>query len=167
VKLDALPQLRELSKPKQSRMGISLSTLSASNSKEEDLDEPEEDETSEDFEIVQAIESWKKYAQQLSHSNTLKLHGQALDVSELQKDPDGNLIAIVDSRALMSLISEIQYDLMQFLKSELKIKKLRLSIEIEMREKEFKPYSPEEIYTHLAKLNPAIEELRNKYNLEF
>jgi hypothetical protein len=153
--------------PQRSRIGISLDSLSSPDAGNIESSEPEEDEVSENFDLPLAHRSWKNYAQKIGNAPQFKLHSQAMNAASLEKDEDGNLLAKVDSRALMGLVSEVQYDLMQFLKSDLKIKKLRLRIEVEMQEKELAPYTNEEIYAYLAKINPAIEELKNKYNLEF
>ncbi len=157
---------RKLQIPQRSRIGISLESLSNPIVEKEGDTEPEEDDVSESFELSLAINSWKNYAQKIGSSTQYKLHSQAMNAASLNKDAEGNLHAKVDSRALMGLIAEVQYDLMQFLKTDLKIKKLRLKVDVEVQEKELAPYTNEEIYAHLVKINPTLDKLKTKYNLE-
>ena len=57
--------------------------------------------------------------------------------------------------------------LLPFLKKHLKNDKIKIEVEISENPKQEQIYTPTEKYQYLLQLNPQLEELRKKFNLDF
>ncbi len=57
--------------------------------------------------------------------------------------------------------------LLPFLKKRLKNDKIKIEVEISENPKQEQIYTPTEKYQYLLQLNPHLEELRKKFNLDF
>ena len=63
-------------------------------------------------------------------------------------------------------INSVKTDLLGFLRRELKNSQIQISILVEKNETIRKPYTGEEKFQRLAEKNPAINTLRQQFNLE-
>ena len=57
--------------------------------------------------------------------------------------------------------------LLPFLKKHLKNDKIKIEVEISENPKQEQIYTPTEKYQYLLQLNPQLEKLRKKFNLDF
>ena len=79
-----------------------------------------------------------------------------------------------DSTISFSVLNQVQEDeinllktdLLAFLRSGLKDPALKLKIIVEKTETERKPYTGEEKFQRLAEKNPAVNKLRQQFNLD-
>ncbi|WP_404812379.1 DNA polymerase III subunit gamma/tau [Capnocytophaga canimorsus] len=133
------------------------------NQKSEEVDSdtlPKESFTQQDL-----LKAWKDYIEQVEKS------GKKLQASSLRiQDPilkEGNVIFLdVPSQNIKSEIVANEYNLMQFLKNQLK--NYSIALEIVVNERDFRPktaFTPQDKYNRLLETNPILEQFRKEFNL--
>lgn len=142
-------------------MNVSLDAIKS----DDDNLEPIEDEGSSDFDLEKLQEVWPDITESLRSKNANAasiLKGQVPNRSE-----SGNIAISVESVTGKNVIHTVMKDLVDTIKAELKLSSLRVEVNIEATEGEKRPYFPEEIYKHFVEVNPDLEELVRKLNLDF
>ena len=117
----------------------------------------------ESFTKEQFAEKWSTYLLKLNDRPNLK--------ATLSKTPevfDGHKLSLkVDNSVQLEEISKIKPDLVSWLRKELRNTNIELITEIEVQESSYKPYSESEKLAEMVKKNPALAQLKQKFNLDF
>ena len=116
------------------------------------------------------IEAVNKYLNQ--YVENLKTEGKKNIASILSMNP----ISLIDNYKIHFKVAnemnrvEVNIEkerLLPFLKNHLKNDKIKIEVEISENPKQEQIYTPTEKYQYLLQLNPQLEELRKKFNLDF
>jgi len=110
-------------------------------------------------------EAWTSFAESLKKKNKINLSGTLMARKPVLDD--ASLISFsVQNQVQEDEIEAIKTDLLTFLRSALKIPSLQLKIIVDKNDTERKPYTGEEKFQRLSEKNPALNKLRQQFNLE-
>jgi len=88
-----------------------------------------------------------------------------MNIPELKK-PSSILFSVANDMNKVEMSREIEL-LLPFLRNQLKHHSLNILLDVKKTIREDAVYSPNEKYQHLLKINPALESLRQKFDLDF
>jgi len=111
------------------------------------------------------IDAWNSFAEGLKKKNKINLSSTLTSRKPVQED-DSIILFGVSNEVQEDEINSIKTDLLSFLRSALKTPALQLKIIVDKNETERKPYTGEEKFQRLSEKNPALNRLRQQFNLE-
>lgn len=120
------------------------------------------DET-EDFTKEQLKVKWEIFVKGLD--NRPNLQSTLSNVPELNNN--FQLLLEIDNSVQEDLINSVKPELVSWLRKELKNGKIQLITHISQVEKEKIIYTDQEKYLEMLKKNPQLEQLKQKFNLDF
>ncbi len=109
--------------------------------------------------------AWKDFAESIKKKNKINL-SSTLSARKPMMEDDTTISFSVLNQVQEDEINFIKTDLLAFLRSEMKNPGLQVKIIVDKHDTERKPYTGEEKYQHLSEKNPALNALRQKFNLE-
>jgi hypothetical protein len=120
-------------------------------------------EFSEPFTLEQLTEKWQKFIDQLSDRPNLKS-----TLSSFPEITEGNqLLLKIGSSVQEEEIRQVKFELLNWLRRELKNSHIELSTRIEKQESERIFYSDTEKMQLMMQKNPELFQLKQKFNLDF
>lgn len=120
------------------------------------------DET-EEFTIEKLKEKWESFVKKLGDRPNLQ--STLSNIPELGEN--FQLLLDIDNSVQEDLINSVKPDLVSWLRKELKNSKIQLVTQISQVEKEKIIYTDQEKYMEMLKKNPKLEQLKQKFNLDF
>jgi len=117
----------------------------------------------EDFSIAELKEKWEQFVGRLDERPSLKSSLSTLP----EITDDFKLILEIDNRIQEDLIGSIKPELVSWLRRELKNSRIQLVTKITEKLKGKIIYTDSEKFEEMAKKNPQLERLRNKFKLDF
>ncbi|MFI5164227.1 MAG: DNA polymerase III subunit gamma/tau [Bacteroidia bacterium] len=108
---------------------------------------------------------WDDFAQALKKKNKINL-SSTLSARKPIEAEDSMITFSVLNQVQEDEINSVKTDLLAFMRSEMKNPSLQLQIIVDKQDTERKPYTGEEKFQRLAEKNPAMNNLRQKFNLE-
>ena len=109
--------------------------------------------------------AWTSFAESLKKKNKINLSSTLMAGKPVQED-DTTISFSVLNQVQEDEIGAIKIDLLTFLRNALKNPALQLKIIVDKNETERKPYTGEEKFQRLSEKNPALNKLRQQFNLE-
>lgn len=109
--------------------------------------------------------AWNSFAESLKQKKKINL-ASTLTARKPEKEDGSTIVFNVLNQVQEDEINAVKTDLLTFLREELKISSISLKIVVDKSDIERKPYTGEEKYMRLAEKNPAVDKLRQKFNLE-
>ena len=88
-----------------------------------------------------------------------------MNIPELKK-PSSILFSVANDMNKVEMSREMEL-LLPFLRNQLKHHSFNILLDVKKTIREDAVYSPNEKYQHLLKINPALESLRQKFDLDF
>lgn len=120
----------------------------------------------EDHKEESSLESaWGNFADGLKKKNKINLSSTLMTRKPMQED-NTNISFNVLNQVQEDEIDSIKTDLLGYLRGALKNPALQLKIVVDKNETERKPYTGEEKFQRLSEKNPALNKLRQQFNLE-
>jgi hypothetical protein len=117
----------------------------------------------EPFTKEQFEEKWAAFLVRLEDRPNLKA-----TLSKVPEIIDQHKLSLkVDNSVQLEEISKIKPDLVSWLRKELKNTNIELITEVATQESTYKPYSESEKLAEMLKKNPALAQLKQKFNLDF
>ena len=123
-----------------------------------------ENQLNESFTQEQFEEKWKSYIAQLKHRPNLKV---TLTNRVPRLTDETNLVMMIDNSVQEAEIGSIKPGLVSWLRQELRNTAIELVTKISLQKVDSKPYSETEKLNEMVRKNPAINLLRQKFNLDF
>ncbi len=174
----ATPQPRTVSQKKKPAIdiavdrkkvsGLSLASLKVKQdfNKKQQTQRPEEEELPQrSFNISEMQEAWKDYISVLNKKGE-KILASILEV-DTPKLKDGHILLLEFPNETMKVdLERSKRELLEFLGKKLNNYTLSLDITVNERTAKNYAYTPREKYEKLKEKNPAIEKLRNEFDLE-
>lgn len=108
---------------------------------------------------------WNDFTEVLKKKNKINLSSTLASRKPMQED-DSTISFGVSNEVQEDEINSIKTDLLSFLRSGMKNSSLQLKIIVDKNETERKPYTGEEKFERLSEKNPALNKLRQQFNLE-
>jgi DNA polymerase-3 subunit gamma/tau len=158
-------------KPVYSSVGKKSISISGKNNtpeekKTEIIDEVVLSGQTETFDDSTLEKFWQKYAEMLLKEGKMALHTAFLKRKPVIMD-DFVLGFTVDSVSLEKDLNEIKTALLTFLRKNLLNYKINLKTDVQIASKDSEnPYTPSEKFNKLAEKNPALNDLKKKFDLE-
>lgn len=109
--------------------------------------------------------AWISFAESLKQKKKINLASTLTARKPIQED-ESTISFSVLNQVQEDEITAIKTDLLTYLRTEMRIASIQLKIIVDKSEIERKPYTGEEKYQRLAEKNPALDRLRQKFNLE-
>jgi hypothetical protein len=122
------------------------------------LDKKEEAFTDEDLQRV-----WKKFSEDREPADTDKL----IMSREVKKGEDHDIIIYLSSQLEGSFLDKFYTELIQYLRTELKNDHISLKREVSKVAEVKKLYTSKDIFDHMVKQNPSLQELKDRLGLDF
>lgn len=120
-----------------------------------------------EFDQAQLQEAWDQFVHELKEAGRKRLHG-SLSHKEIQKGDKHKVIITLINQVQQKALQEVMPELLPRLREKLQNHRLQLEVKMAPMEKaRLEPYSQEEKWRYLLDKNPALQELRNKLNLDF
>lgn len=120
-------------------------------------------EETEEFTAEQLREKWESFVEKLqSRPNLQSTLSNVPEVGE-----NFQLLLEIDNSVQEDLINSVKPELVSWLRKTLKNSKIQLITHICQVEKEKIIYTDQEKYLEMLKKNPKLEQLRQKFNLDF
>lgn len=176
LKVEEPPQKSEIKKEESASKenitrgvsGFSLSSIALKKAaKKINRPEVKEENLTEDaFDIENLTKLWNEYAEQIKTdgkqniASIMRMHQPDLTNQSTISFFVANDMNKVEMTREMEL-------LMPFLRAKLNHYGIKIEIEIKETIREDSVYSPKEKYQHLIKINPALETLRENFDLDF
>ncbi len=156
-------------KPKTKKVsGLSLSSLKAKKEhqlKKIEVVVDEDNLPTDPFEYSVFLKHWKDYIQQLNKEGK-KIMASNLSSGEPKLVNDTTIWLEMPNGTMKTEIEREQYPLLTFLRKNLNNYNLELQIEVnEVLHKKY-AYTPQEKYEKLREINPVIDVLRKKFDLD-
>ena len=86
---------------------------------------------------------------------------------EVKKGEGHGVIIHLASQLEVSFLEKLEVELIQFLRSELKNDHITLTREITQEEESKKLYTSKDIFEHMVKENPHLQDLKDRLGLDF
>src|ERR1035437_7095345 len=109
--------------------------------------------------------TWKDFAESIKKKNKINLSSTLTARIPVMED-DPTISFSVLNQVQEDEINFVKTDLLSFLRSEMKNPSLQVKILVDKHNTERKPYTGEEKFQHLSGKNPALNKLRQQFNLE-
>lgn len=109
--------------------------------------------------------NWRKFAFKAKDENLKTLHAAMVDRDPVLK-PDFEIHYTVANDIQLEFIETHKTELVQFLRSQLKNKAIQLILKIETIAA-VKPATSKDKFQEMAKRNPNLKDLRNRFKLDF
>jgi hypothetical protein len=122
------------------------------------LDKKEEAFTDEDLQRI-----WKKFSEDREPADTDKL----IMSREVKKGEDHDIIIYLSSQLEGSFLDKFYTELIQYLRTELKNDHISLKREVSKVAEVKKLYTSKDIFDHMVKQNPSLQELKDRLGLDF
>ncbi len=117
----------------------------------------------EDFTVEDLKEKWESFVKKLD--NRPNLQSTLSNVPELGEN--FQLLLPIDNSVQEDLINSVKPELVSWLRKALKNSKIQLVTHISQVEKEKIIYTDQEKFMEMLKKNPQLENLKQKFNLDF
>ncbi|HKL31472.1 MAG TPA: hypothetical protein VJ919_02995 [Tangfeifania sp.] len=118
---------------------------------------------SEEFTVEQLKEKWESFVKKLESRPNLQ--STLSNVPELGEN--FQLLLDIDNSVQEDLINSVKPELVSWLRKALKNSKIQLVTHISQVEKEKIIYTDQEKFMEMLKKNPQLENLKQKFNLDF
>lgn len=145
------------------------------NLKEPNSIKPEEDKEKEKVEFtgrekepftnVEFLESWTQYASKMKGQNKMKMVALMDNYTPILKD-NFHVELQVESKIFVDELLHEKVDLMNHLRTTLKNFDITLEAKIVENIPDKKPYTSKDIYQHMLKKNPKLDDFRKVFNLD-
>jgi len=109
--------------------------------------------------------AWKEFAESIKKKNKINL-SSTLSARKPAMEDEATISFSVLNQVQEDEINFIKTDLLAFLRREMKNPAIQVKIIVDKHDTERKPYTGEEKYQHLSEKNPALNKLRQQFNLE-
>jgi len=150
---------------------LSISELTKASEVEEGLSNEEKNsiEKNLDFTNTELDACWKELQTHFKDGNK---EGDSIVYSALIRhkpilNPDNSILLMVDNKSQLEEVKYKRTEIHDFLRSKLQNNSIELELKIEKDKSQKKAYTPEEKFNELAKLNPKLNHLKDKLDLEF
>ena len=123
-------------------------------------------ELSHPFDLQSLQLYWTKYAEQLKKEGRMTL-SIALSKRAPEIESENMISFVVDSVSMEKDFNENKTNLLTYLRKNLSNFKIDLKVEVNVTQKDDNnPYTPSEKFKKLAEINPMLNELKKKFDLE-
>ena len=144
-----------------SSIAIKKAAKNVTKIREEETNKPKDDF---DFNLLEKI--WKEYTLGLKKEGKKNI-ASILDMNKISlKDPNKILYSVPSEMHKVKVNHEMK-NLIPFLRERLNNHDITVELIVLKRNKEESIYSPTEKYQYLKKINPLLEELKSKFDLNF
>lgn len=148
--------------------GLSLSSIRAKKAHERQKNEGKEDEGERpDHPVAEAdlLRHWEAFVQELE-GNGKKLLAASLSTDQPKLQPPHTIWIELPNSTMKKEVERDQYDLMEYLKTQLNNHYLSLRITVNEETERQYAFTPQEKYEKLREQNPALDLLRKTFDLE-
>lgn len=122
------------------------------------LDKKEEEFNDEDLQRV-----WKAFSKERQPADTDKL----IMSRKVAKGENYDIVIFLSSQLESSFLDKFDTDLIRYLRTELKNDHISLKREISQVAEVKKLYTSKDIFEHMVKQNPALQDLKDRLGLDF
>ncbi len=118
------------------------------------------------FDEEQVQSTWEKF-------KSARIEGGATDTEKLvldrkvTKSGENNVKILLESQLETSILDKFEGDLVRFFKNELDNTNIQIEREVTEQESTRNLYTSREKYEYMAKLNPALREMKERLGLDF
>lgn len=176
LKQEKKPVSNQQEKPAKKYTGMTASIKDAINGKKEKASERDvvnensqnnkDDTTYTTFTYDDLIAKWDEFAEKLKIEKP-RMFSTLKNNLPILKDQYIIEYTLHNSDQQDDFIKMIKQDLLEFLVRELKNSKIQIVTNIIEAQEVKKPYTPEEKFEHMSKKNPALNKLKQQFNLDF
>ena len=166
-------EISKINKPKKPNLQNPISSFSLSSiaikkaaknvtkKREEETHKPKDDF---DFNLLEKI--WKEYTLGLKKEGKKNI-ASILDMNKISLKDSNKILYSVSSEMHKVEINLEMKNLLPFLRERLNNHDITVELVVLKRNKEESIYSPTEKYQYLKKINPLLDELKSKFDLNF
>lgn len=122
------------------------------------LDKKKEEFSDEDLQNI-----WKQFSKERESADTDKL----IMSRQVKKGEDYDIIIYLSSQLEGSFLDKFDTELIQYLRTELKNDHISLKREVSQVAEVKKLYTSKDIFEHMVKQNPALQDLKDRLGLDF
>ena len=144
-----------------SSIAIKKAAKNITKIREEDTNKPKDDF---DFKLLERI--WKEYTLGLKKEGKKNI-ASILDMNKISLEDSNKILYSVPSQMHKVEVSLEMKNLLPFLRERLNNHDITVELIVLKRDKEESIYSPTEKYQYLKKINPLLDELKSKFDLNF
>ena len=127
---------------------------------------PEEAKPKDPFELEELKVLWTEYIDQLKKERKLNI-ASILSMNNLEVENSNQILFTVANEMNKAEVNQEMEHLLPFLRKRLNNYEIQIKLIVSEITKEETVSSPTEKYQYLLKLNPALEDLKNKFDLDF
>lgn len=127
---------------------------------------PEEAKPKDPFELEDLKTLWTEYIDQLKKEKKLNI-ASILSMNNLEVENSNQILFTVTNEMNKAEVNQEMEHLLPFLRKRLNNYEIQIKLIVLEITKEETVSSPTEKYQYLLKLNPALEDLKNKFDLDF
>lgn len=127
---------------------------------------PEEAKPKDPFELEDLKTLWTEYIDQLKKERKLNI-ASILSMNNLEVENSNQILFTVANEMNKAEVNQEMEHLLPFLRKRLNNYEIQIKLIVSEITKEETVSSPTEKYQYLLKLNPALEDLKNKFDLDF
>ena len=160
------PYSREKAKAPVSNFSLSSVALKKAASKVVHKEIPEQEQPKDPFELEDLKALWKEYIDQLKKERKLNI-ASILSMNNIELENTDQILFTVANEMNKVEVNREMDQLLPFIRKRLNNFAIQIKLRVSENVKEETVYSPTEKYQYLLKLNPALEELKNKFDLDF
>lgn len=144
---------------------LSISSMTNGNTPEKASNKTTISQTPVNAEAKDLETVWTNFAESFKKKNKLNLHSTLTARKPTQED-ETTISFSVSNQVQEDEINTLKTDLIVYLRTEMKNPAIQFKIIVDKTESEKKPYTGEEKFQHMAEKNPAMNKLRQQFNLE-
>jgi DNA polymerase-3 subunit gamma/tau len=127
---------------------------------------PEQEQPKDPFELEDLKALWKEYIDQLKKERKLNI-ASILSMNNIELENTDQILFTVANEMNKVEVNREMEQLLPFIRKRLNNFAIQIKLSVSENVKEETVYSPTEKYQYLLKLNPALEDLKNKFDLDF
>lgn len=160
------PYPREKAKVPVSNFSLSSIALKKAASKVVQRTIPEQEQPKDPFELEDLKALWNEYIDQLKKERKLNI-ASILSMNNIELENTDQILFTVANEMNKVEVNREMEQLLPFIRKRLNNFAIQIKLSVSENVKEETVYSPTEKYQYLLKLNPALEDLKNKFDLDF
>lgn len=160
------PYPREKTKVPVSNFSLSSIALKKAASKVVQRTIPEQEQPKDPFELEDLKALWNEYIDQLKKERKLNI-ASILSMNNIELENTDQILFTVANEMNKVEVNREMEQLLPFIRKRLNNFAIQIKLSVSENVKEETVYSPTEKYQYLLKLNPALEDLKNKFDLDF
>ena len=163
---DPKPYQTPTNKATVSNFSLSSVALKKAASKVVQKKIPEEAKPKDPFELEDLKALWTEYIDQLKKERKLNI-ASILSMNNLEVENSNQILFTVANEMNKAEVNQEMEHLLPCLRKRLNNYEIQIKLIVSEITKEETVSSPTEKYQYLLKLNPALEDLKNKFDLDF